>query len=285
MKVIPLVSDSLGVRSLSVFVEFDNTDPLLIDGGARLGPKRYGLPPTELEKKALELYHKLIDKCVRKAGAVVISHYHYDHYLPDSTAYSGKTLYVKDPESDINRSQKTRGKLFLELQRNEARIIPADGREFHHGDITISFSAPVPHGEEDTPLGFVLMTLVKDSSTGETLLHTSDVQGPVSTKIRDRIIELDPDILIMDGAPTYLMEWKEPALINRVNQNLMAILDSVDGTIILDHHNLRDREWSDHIRKPLKSGRIETFAEFHDIKPLMLEAMRREIWRSEHGQD
>ena len=99
----------MGVRSLSVFVEYDDSMSILIDGGVRLGPKRYGLPPTNLELEALHTYEQVIELALKQASMVVVSHYHYDHYFPESIGYGGKKLFVKDPETRINSSQKTRG--------------------------------------------------------------------------------------------------------------------------------------------------------------------------------
>ncbi len=284
MNIIPLVSDSLGVRSLSVFVEFNDGNSILIDGGARIAPKRYGLPPSGLELITLERYQRLMEICLEQASHVVISHYHYDHYLPDSTGYQGKTIFLKDVENKINRSQKTRGTLFRNIHQGKATMLAADGREFRDGDMLISFSCPVPHGEEDSPLGYVLMTMVQDLSSGKTLLHTSDVQGPVSTRTTNMIIDLDPDIVIMDGAPTYLREWQDPSLLQRINENLDALAGSIHGKVILDHHDLRDREWSKYSRTCKEQYGIRTYADYYRLDQLMLESKRNIIWRSENGR-
>ncbi len=284
MRILPLASESLGVRSLSVFVELEDGPSILIDGGVRLGEKRYGLGPTQIELRALARYRLLMEDCLRRADIVVVSHYHYDHYLPASVGYSGKMLYLKDPENHINRSQKTRGMMFNELQKDESEIIIADGKTFIHDDIELSFSPPVPHGEPDSPLGFVLMTGIRDERTGETLLHTSDIQGPVSAGTADRIIDCNPDVLVMDGAPTYLQEWQDSLILDKVEENLLTITGSLKGKIIMDHHNHRDIRWNTYFRKAYANGRIMNFAEYQGTQPLMLESKRREIWRSEHGK-
>lgn len=283
MNIIPLVSDSLGVRSLSVFVEFDDGNAILIDGGVRIAPKRFGLPPSDLEMAILDRYQRLMEICLEKATHIVISHYHYDHYLPDATGYQEKTIYLKDVENKINRSQKNRGILFRTIHQGKATMFPADGREFLEGDMIVSFSKPVPHGEEDSPLGHVLMTLVTDQSSGKTLLHTSDVQGPVSSRTTDMIIDLDPDLVIMDGAPTYLREWQDPSLLHKVSENLDAIAGSIHGKVILDHHNLRDREWSRYFKEHREKYDIRTYADHYRLDQNMLESNRNIFWRSEHG--
>lgn len=285
MKVIPLASDSMGVRSLSVLVEIDGSNSILIDGGVRLGPKRYGLAPTNLEMEALKNYELVVQKALHGANMVIVSHYHYDHYFPDSTEYGGKTLFVKDPNSNINASQRTRGGLFTALQEEDSKVIVADGKEFTIDDITMRFSEPVPHGIEDSPLGFVLMTELHDERSGETLLHTSDVQGPVSMRTTEKIIDVNPDILILDGAPTYLQDWREPFVMERVQDNLIKILDSVKGTVIMDHHHLRDQDWRHIYSRAVKDREILNFAKYNGLEATMLESRRKDIWRSEHGED
>ena len=52
MKIIPIASDSLGVRSMATYVETKDCK-ILIDPSAALGPKRYGLPPHNKELEAL----------------------------------------------------------------------------------------------------------------------------------------------------------------------------------------------------------------------------------------
>ena len=54
MKIKPLAFDSLGVRSTATFVETDQK--ITIDPAAALGPKRYRLPPAQIEiDRLLEL--------------------------------------------------------------------------------------------------------------------------------------------------------------------------------------------------------------------------------------
>ncbi|HDO19729.1 MAG TPA: MBL fold metallo-hydrolase, partial [Thermoplasmatales archaeon] len=81
MKVIPITSDSLGVRSLAVYVETKDCR-LIIDPSAALGPSRYGLPPHPLEIEALDKAKREIREIARECDLFVISHYHYDHYDP-----------------------------------------------------------------------------------------------------------------------------------------------------------------------------------------------------------
>ena len=110
MQIIPLAFDSLGVRSMATFIETDVK--ILIDPGVALGPKRYGLPPSSIEKDALDHYTTLVKEYALKADILIVSHYHFDHYFPDEAFWQEKIILVKDP-STTNRSQHKRGVAFL----------------------------------------------------------------------------------------------------------------------------------------------------------------------------
>jgi predicted metallo-beta-lactamase superfamily hydrolase len=69
MRVIPLASESLGVRSLATFVKASGIK-ILIDPGVALGPKRYGLPPAEMELKTLQQMRKKLQGYARKADII-----------------------------------------------------------------------------------------------------------------------------------------------------------------------------------------------------------------------
>jgi len=192
MKVIPIAADSLGVRSMATIVETEDCR-IAIDPDAALGPSRYGLPPHEKELKALAHFTDITHKEAAKSDIIILSHYHFDHFSTGGPWFKGKTLYVKSVKSNVNKSQTERGTAFEEAVRGIAVPIDADGQEFKHGDTTIKFSPPVPHGPPGIRLGFVLMTLVEDG--GQRFIHASDVQGPVASESADWIIEQKPDIV------------------------------------------------------------------------------------------
>jgi predicted metallo-beta-lactamase superfamily hydrolase len=70
------------------------------------------------------------------------------------------------------------------------------------------------------------------------VLYTSDVQGPTIEDYASWIIREDPDVLIVDGPPTYLFGFT----VNRINldraiRNLIRILrETTTRVILLDHH-------------------------------------------------
>ena len=64
MNIIPIASDSLGVRSMATYVETKDCK-IVIDPSAALGPKRYGLPPAKEEQEALSDMNLAEEKVLR----------------------------------------------------------------------------------------------------------------------------------------------------------------------------------------------------------------------------
>ena len=291
MRVIPLASESLGVRSLATFVEAGGIK-ILIDPGVALGPKRYGLPPAKIELETLQKMRKKIQAYARKADVVTISHYHYDHHTPffeglyESSSeayareiYAGKLIFTKHPKENINFSQRKRARAFLKNAEPITKKIEfADGRSFDLGGVTLEFSPAVPHGREGSKLGFVVMTLIDDGS--KRLIHASDIQL-LNRKAVEWIIEKVPDILITGGPPTYLGKRAEGSWETGV-KNLNEIIRETNAKVILDHHIVRDRNYPRFFEE--LEGRPKTFAGFLKVGDRPLEAYRRELHRIEKGE-
>ena len=276
MDIIPVCSDSMGVRSMAVLVKAKGVS-VFIDPSAALGPSRYGLPPAREEVKALHDFKEKIRKLAKDVDVIVISHYHYDHHDPDEDFYKDKVVLAKDRLKNINRSQRTRGKYFEDMVAPVARLEYADGKEFDFGGVKIKFSKPYPHGPPGTRLGYVIMVCIDDG--GMRILHTSDVQGPVDEKCADDIIEMNPDLIIVDGPPTYFLGWKfSVKSLERAINNLLRIIREIDCEIIMDHHLLRDLRYKEHMAKVYAKGKIKTFAEYLGLENNMLEARRKELW-------
>jgi len=283
MKIIPLAFDSMGVRSTATLVETDLK--ILIDPGVSFAPLRYGLPPTKLELERVEELSLKVWECAQEADILAISHYHYDHYFPKADFYSGKILLIKDPKNNINRSQKGRGKEFLNWVKDTPQLMEfADGRKFKFRQTEISFSPPFYHGGEGSKLGYVLMCSIKYRD--KKIIHASDVQGPQVIQTTDWIIQQNPDILILSGFPTLLMGWRSSKFgLHQSNKNLVKILTETKvQTIILDHHLVRDLHYPnkiDEIYKKAKSlnKNLMTAAEFLGEESEFLEARRKELYK------
>lgn len=273
MKVYPVTSDSLGVRSLSIFLE--GRVNIFIDPSAALGPYRYGLPPKPPEIEALRKYKEEIRELAKKTEIFVISHYHYDHYDPDEEFYTGKTVFAKHWKEKINYSQRKRAYVFHERFADKCKLYYVDGKEMNIEGIEIKFSKPFPHGNEKTKLGFVIMTTVDDGSMR--ILHASDVEGPIVEEAAEYIISENPDIAVIDGPATYFLGYRlSREDLKRSVKNLKKIGENV-STVILDHHLLRDLKYRERLKDVYDLGNFVTFAEFKGEPIRMLEAHRKEL--------
>ncbi len=275
MNITPICFDSMGVRSMCTFVETDVK--IMIDPSAALGPNRYGLPPHELELRALTYYKRKIHALAKNVGVIIISHYHYDHYDPDEDFYENKRLFIKHPKEHINASQKRRAALFLE-RINEYEI--ADSGEFNIGKTHLKFSPPVKHGDKRSKLGWVVMSCVEYKGTR--FIHTSDTQGPGTEEATRWIIQENPHIIFIGGPPTYMAGWRISS--KTAEKSIQNCIDIINRTevkqVVLDHHILRDKNYMKYFEFiETETGlRPITAAEFTGKKPLTLEANRRELF-------
>ncbi|MEM2691840.1 MAG: hypothetical protein QXS01_07065, partial [Candidatus Bathyarchaeia archaeon] len=296
IRVVPLAAESLGVRSMCTYVETPDVR-ILLDAGVSLCPNRYGLPPHPLEYKAIIESRKRIAEAAEKANVVTVSHYHFDHHTPsyedwlcnwteaDETArqiYQGKTVLIKNPKEMINFSQRRRGWVFQKTGGKDAKqLIIADGRSFTFGKTMIKFSEPVFHGQEDSALGWVLMTTIEFKN--EKFLMAPDVQGPISAKTLHIIMKEKPQLLLIGGPPFYLSGFRiDEKLVRLGLENLRKIVDSVPCTI-LEHHILRDKEWREKAKEVLEEAqrtgkKVLTSAEFLGQENLFLEAKRKALF-------
>ncbi len=288
--------ETLGNRSLSVYVECSDLN-ILIDPGVALG-YRFNLLPHPLEYISLIETRKEIENVASHADLIFISHYHYDHFTPfwdeidnlwtfaDSESakkiYSGKRVLLKNPFENINLSQKNRASQFLSrVKRIASKVEIADSKILEEDKVKLRVSAPMPHGEEGTPLGYVLMLCIEDK--GDKFLFASDVEGPISQRVLDEIIRIRPNYLMISGPPLYLLDTK----LTRENfssaiLNLEKVTANVE-VLILDHHLLRSEESLKYI-KALKEvadsngSLLLTRSEFAGKETKMLEANRKKLY-------
>lgn len=293
IRVLPLACESFGVRSMATLVETDDVK-LVIDPGSALGP-RFNLSPHEREYMALARSRQEILDAARNADVLTISHYHFDHYVPSfedrlwvwsspelaERLYRGKLILAKDISSNINLSQRKRGYIFQKLNSRLAEEIRvADGKSFKFGRTTLEFSKPVFHGTHDSQLGYVLMLTVQ--TPGCSLMHASDVQGPIDDEPLRLILEQKPDMLLLGGPPLYLLNFKidqENLMMARKNMQILA--ECVPLTIV-DHHLLRTLEYKEYLgpiyAAAKKNGnQVLTASEFLGFEPNLLEAKRKEL--------
>jgi predicted metallo-beta-lactamase superfamily hydrolase len=288
VKVLPIAFDSFGVRSMSTYLQVGNLH-LLIDPGVALGPTRYGMEPTRAEFQALEYARILIMELCKRAEVVAVTHYHYDHHpFPDDlemyrACFSGKTVFAKNREQNINLSGKQRGKVFEDNARPLVKKLEwADGKESEMGGVKLSFSPAVWHGDVGSKVGTVVMVCAEGG--GKSVLFGSDAQSLADPAALDWVLKKNPDFMILDGYPTLFVGWRmSQKAFEASKENLKkAISETQADQIILDHHLLRDVNYREKISDIIglaerKGKKLMSAAEFLGLENFFLEAWRKEI--------
>lgn len=285
--------ESLGVRSQATFVQTEDAN-VFIDPSAALAPRRFGLPPHILEaEKLLDIFNR-IESLLRDSDILIFTHYHYDHHDPgkflDPELYRNKIVFLKDPQSYINASQRIRASVFLRVLKDKVKDVRvADGRREILNRTTIRFSSPLPHGESDR-LGYVVGVCVEDGN--EALMYTSDIEGGPAEAHRELLDFCRARVAVIDGPPTYLVGYKYSIESLRSSIDFLSRLIEIRSieVVILDHHLCRDLDYAkkliELIEKAKNMGvKIKTAAESMGLEPLFLEAIRRELYmkRPENG--
>ncbi len=280
MKVTPIAADSLGTRSMATFVETGDCN-ICIDPAVSLGPRRYGLPPHPMEYKKRDEHWESIKKYAQKSDVLILTHYHYDHHDPEfPEMYRDKTVFIKHPTENINRSQKGRAEFFLKkIDGMPGKLEHADGRDFSFGDTGVRFSDAVFHGTGNR-LGYVVETCIREGD--ESFVFTSDVEGPNTKEQTDFILKENPDIVYLDGPLSYMLGYRYSyeSLAGAV-ENILRILNGTDvEKLVIDHHLLRDLNWKEKIARVFDAGKeVLTAAEFLGVGNNQLEARRKELFK------
>ena len=271
---------------------------VLVDAGVALGPRFRKLPHPR-EYQARDRCRKRIREYAAKADVVIVSHYHNDHHTPNYTEpvwlgssaeeaeqiYRDKLVLAKDIRNAINFNQRRRGWMFQRfVKRIGSKCEVADGKSYEFGATTVKISQPVPHGEDETELGWVLMTTIE--THGEKVVHASDVQGPMSKMTARLILEENPETLILGGPPLYLGGVRvEKASIQKGLENASTIAGKIP-TAIFEHHVLRSADWKEEAAQVFKAAQkaghiVITAAEFSGKQPMLLESIRERLYEEE----
>ena len=297
IKITPLAAESFGARSMCTLVETPDVT-LLLDAGVSLCPYRFRLPPHPLEFETIAKLRRSIAEAADKAEAVTISHYHFDHHTPSyedwlvnwteaqETArqiYQGKNLLIKNPREKISASQRQRAWFFTKTVGKHAKTVEtADSKTFVFGEETfLRFSEAVPHGPDDSMLGWVVMALVEYRD--ERFMFAPDVQGPMSIPTLDLIKKAKPQTVMIGGPPFYLGGFKvDEAQLQLGLKNLTDLVETVPVTI-LDHHALRDELWQQKTKQVYDIAhetdhKVMTAAELTGKKNNCLESKRKRLY-------
>jgi predicted metallo-beta-lactamase superfamily hydrolase len=274
-----LGAESLGVRGLSCVVRVEERK-IVIDPGLALGYNRYGLLPHPAQVAVGEQVRRKIITALKDATDVVISHFHGDHVpLPNANPYQLKAqqmaplcrttrFWAKGPKG-LSHNMVRRSESLCEVL---GRDLPnAEGQR----DGPLAFSLPMPHGEQHSRLGTVMMTRIKGEDT--VFVHASDIQL-LDGKAVSLILAWRPDIVLVGGPPLYLT-WLSSKRRKRAWKNAQRLARHVD-MLILDHHLLRCEEglsWLD--RLSAETGhRVICAADFMECPRCLLEARRKQLY-------
>ena len=139
------------------------------------------------------------------------------------------------------------------------RIVWGDGKRFELGDAEVWVMEPHFHGVEYDRTGWVTPVFIR--CKGYRIFHSSDLMGPIIEDYATEIVRLRPDIVILDGPPTYLF----PYMFNRINlrravMNAVAIVKAKPKIIIYDHHLPRDVKWRARVSEVFKEAEAEDVA-------------------------
>ncbi len=297
IRVLPLAFESFGVRGMATYVETDDIK-FVIDPGSALGP-RFRLNPHEREYIALFESRRAILEAARDADLLTISHYHFDHYIPNfenwlwiwsspdlaAELYTDKLILAKDISANINFSQRKRGYMFRKLNLKLAREIRvADGRTFKFGSTSLEFSKPVYHGPAGSKLGYILMLTVR--TPGCCLVYAPDVQGPMYDEPLKLILVQKPDVVLIGGPPSYLGGFKVKSEDLEIAQRNLVKLAGVVRQVVVDHHLLRSLDYRGYLKPAAEAAKragnqLLTATELIGQEPRLLEARRKELHKSE----
>ncbi|MHA1906243.1 MAG: MBL fold metallo-hydrolase [Candidatus Thorarchaeota archaeon] len=294
IKITPVAAESMGVRSLCTHVKTPDV-ALLFDPSAALSFRKPHDPHPE-EYRVLDETLHTIRRYAESSDAISLSHYHFDHVragLLDwhykfssredlQRIFGGNKILAKDNREKINPSQRRRGFFFEKDMRGLSEIEWADGRSFSFGNTTISFSHPVPHGPDNSRLGFVLVTTIEYDD--KRFVFAPDVQGPVSRKTLSYLLGQNADLMIVGGPPLYLKKFSEKEIQDAL-YGLTTLATSTDY-LVVDHHLIRSNEWMDWIT-PIKNAaertnhKVLNMAELGGLIPKYLEADRQQWYEQE----
>jgi len=284
MKFLPIAFDSIGVRSMASLLRTPY-HCIFIDPAVALAPRRYGIPPTKLEKYAQQLARERIMMAAEKCDVIFVSHYHYDHHPRphDDEMYEkifrDKIVFAKNPNENVNFSAKKRGYVFTKkVEKLCKKLFWADGVIFDD----VEFSPAVWHGNENSRVGFVVMMFVSDGKVD--FLYGSDAQSLGDDNAKNWVISKNPDIMVIDGFPTNFIGWRiSQQNFDKASANLFEVLEKTKvKEILMDHHAIRDLNYREKL-KPLfdlaksKNKKLLTLAEYIGLENLLLEGYRKEL--------
>jgi len=166
-------------------------------------------------------------------------------------------------------------------EKTAQKFVSADGESFQFGRTKVRFPQPVPHGEADSGLGWILPCIIEKSK--DKLIFAPDIQGPVVPDTLDLLTAEKPDVLILGGPPTYLQGFKvADEFFQSALKNLGKLSEKIE-TLVVDHHLLRDKGWYEFLEPVRKLSQkagheLLSAADILKVKPNVLECRREQLY-------
>ncbi len=155
-----IATESLGVRGLCCSINTADRQ-IVIDPGIALGYKRNGLLPHPVQIAVDEIIQKRILMTLQSATDIIFTHFHGDHVpLKNANPYQLNFNKIDTILKDVNIWAKGNTK---DSPKIEARTLALKNNSQHHvvaegeSKKDLSFSTPVDHGEEHSPLGKMII--------------------------------------------------------------------------------------------------------------------------------
>ena len=163
-----------------------------------------------------------------------------------------------------------------EIHGNDTIVEFVDGRTIEYEGVRIKFTKPLFHGVEFSRVGWIISVIIELPKAK--VYYSSDVNGPIIEDYALMIIDEDPDILVLDGPPTYLLGYMLNQInLNRAIENLVRIIDESSRLklIIYDHHLVREPRFRERTMKAWREAEKKgitmlTAAEYLGLKPHVL---------------
>jgi len=160
-----------------------------------------------------------------------------------------------------------------EVVINGKNIVWGDNKYFEIGEVKLRILEPWFHGTEYDRTGWVTSVVIEKNNYR--IFYSSDVMGPIIEDYANHIIKYNPDVIILDGPPTYLY----PYMLNNINlrraiENIITIINAKPKLIIYDHHLLRETNWRDKVKEVFIEAKklgitLVTAAECIGTRPLI----------------
>jgi len=233
------------------------------------------LLPHPVQVAVAERVKVAIEKALEDATDVVISHYHGEHHpMANANPYQ----LSADRVAELLKHPRLWAKGIQNVAPGQAHrakdLAQKVGRAFSASeglsDGCLSFSSPVPHGEQARG-GTVMMTRIEEGN--EVFVHASDIQM-LNDEAIEQILAWHPTLVLASGPPIYLpsLTWRKREAALRRTLRLARDVDM----LILDHHLLRSREgekWLDWVSS-ITNHKVICAADFMGRNRNLLEADR-----------